>query len=239
MWKCCLLLQGFKNILSECSFCITSIFILSKILWGTNQEWDFFGSACFFFLLKYNFIHRLLSPCWYFHFCGSKQTLFRGGGTLSPVSAAEAVTHFVIFLFNLANIKIRFCCSGTFLKSPLAGFHPEYLQLNKIHGMKESIQSWKGEFIVWDIKHIVCLQRGSWSWSRDRHGNGGTRSGAPSGLEKGHRKEEAQLELRGVAGHSWRWAVPMGKQKEGNWAAQLRFGGLVWVFCGECASDSL
>lgn len=91
----------------------------------------------------------------------------------------------------LPTLKLDFCCSGTFPKSPLAGFHPEYLQLNKIHGMKESIQSWKGKLIVWDSKCAVCLQHGS--WSRDRHDNGGTRSCAPlglEGLEKGHRKEE-------------------------------------------------
>lgn len=50
----------------------------------------------------------------------------------------------------------------------------------------------------------MCPECGSWSWSRDRHGNGGRRSAAPFGLEKGHGEEEAQLELREEAGHSWR-----------------------------------
>lgn len=35
-------------------------------------------------------------------------TLRRGGGTRSPVSDAEVVTHFVFFLLNLANIEIKF-----------------------------------------------------------------------------------------------------------------------------------
>lgn len=102
----------------------------------------------------------------------------------------------------LPTLKLDFCCSGASLKSPPAGFHPEYLQLNKIPGMKESIQSWKGKLIVWVSKRVVCLERGS--WSGDRCGSGGTRSGAPFGLEKGHSKAGAQLELTGVAGHSWR-----------------------------------
>lgn len=51
MWKCFWLLQGFRNIISECSFCIISIFIISlyRLYGEKTQEYEtFFGSACFF-----------------------------------------------------------------------------------------------------------------------------------------------------------------------------------------------
>lgn len=73
-----------------------------------EQKYEAFSVLHAFLLLKYSVIHRLLSPCWNFHFCGSKQTPFKGGGTLSPVSATEVVIHLLFFLFNLANIEIRF-----------------------------------------------------------------------------------------------------------------------------------
>lgn len=54
---------------------------------------------------------------------------------------------------------------------------------------------------------------------------------APFGLERGHREEEAQLEQREVPGHSQRWMVPAGKQKEGNSPRHSSdLVGLVWVF---------
>lgn len=54
---------------------------------------------------------------------------------------------------------------------------------------------------------------------------------APFGLERGHREEEAQLERREVPGHSQRWMVPTGKQKEGNSAwHNSDWVGLAWGF---------
>lgn len=73
-----------------------------------EQKYEAFSVLHAFLLLKHSVIHKLLSPCWNFHFCGSKQTPFKGGGTLSPVSATEVVTRLLFLLFNLANIKIRF-----------------------------------------------------------------------------------------------------------------------------------
>lgn len=110
IWKCCWLFQGFGNILSECSFCIISIFVISINCRRKKKSKNMrlFQFCMLFLLLKHSVIHKLLSPCWNFHFCGSKQTPFKGGGTLSPVSATEVVTHLLFLLFNLANIKIRF-----------------------------------------------------------------------------------------------------------------------------------
>lgn len=92
------------------AFFVLSLFLsfLSINCMGKKQEYEAFFVLHVFLLLKYSFIDRLLSPCWNFHFCGSKQTPFRGGRTLSPIWATEAVTQFVFFLSSVVNTEIRF-----------------------------------------------------------------------------------------------------------------------------------
>lgn len=94
------------------SFFVLSLFLSSLFIncmgrGKKEQEYEAFLVLHAFLLIKYSFIHRLLSPCWNFHFCGSKQTPFREGRTLSPVWATEAVTQFVFFLSSV-NTEIRF-----------------------------------------------------------------------------------------------------------------------------------
>lgn len=62
---------------------------------------------------------------------------------------------------------------------------------------------------------------------------------ASFGLDRGHREEEAQLELRGSARSLTEMKGTNGRAKGGKlWAAQLRFGGFGFGFCVECASDT-
>lgn len=74
-----------------------------------EQECEaFLGFVCFFTFKIECYSQAFVTLLVFLFLWDCASTLRSGGGTHSPVSDAEVVTHFVFFLLNLANVEINF-----------------------------------------------------------------------------------------------------------------------------------